>query len=176
MKLRGGAAQLNEEIEQFLKRAGQRRGERSQRDLAPQRPASRKAPPRKPPSPPRRVLCEEPVDVIPLDEPLRESVAASVEKHMQSATFTQRAEHLADEVVLGDLQMEEHLQTAFRHRVGTLAGDSPESSGPVTDVQTAVVTDLPSPAAALTQILRTPQGVREAVILSEVLARPEHRW
>ncbi len=120
---------MNDEIEKFLKRAGQRRGERTQRDAPPRPSAGRKQPLRKPPAAPRRNLREEPVDVIPLDEPLRESIAASVDKHMGSGAFSQRADHLADDVVRGELQMEQHLQTAFRHRVGTLASDSPRAAG-----------------------------------------------
>ncbi|MEX2115165.1 MAG: hypothetical protein WD845_18370 [Pirellulales bacterium] len=176
---RGQAAQLNQEIEQFLKRAGQRRGESPQRERAATASESRPRAPRKPPAPQQRPsLRDEPidVDVVPLDEPRRDSVAASVERHMQSGSFAQRAEHLADDIVRADQEMEDHMQAAFGRRVGTLAGETPAASGPVTDVQTSVVTDAPSPAAAFAQILRTPQGMREAVVLSEILARPEHRW
>ena len=51
------------------------------------------------------------------------TVAESVEKHMADRGFNQRAEHLADDIVRADQQMESHLQKAFGHRVGTL-GDT----------------------------------------------------
>jgi hypothetical protein len=174
---RGQTAQLNEEIEQFLKRAGQRRGENQPRERATRQPESRPRAPKQPPAPPRQPLRESPVDadVVPLDEPRRESVAASVEKHLKTGTFEKRAAHLADDIVRADQQMEEHLQTAFGRRVGTLAGE-PQAKAPVTDTPTAAVEDAPSAAAAFAQILRTPQGMREAIVLGEILARPEHRW
>ena len=114
--------------------------------------------------------------MVPLEEPRRESVAASVEKHLKTGTFEKRAAHLADDIVRADQQMEEHLQAAFGRRVGTLAGDAPAAKSPVTDTPTAAVEDAPSAAAAFAQILRTPQGMREAIVLGEILARPEHRW
>ena len=95
---------------------------------------------------------------------------------MDERVFTQRAEHLADDIVRGDQQMEAHLQKAFGRRVGTLEGDTPESAGPMTDVQTAVVTDAPSAAAAFAELLRTPQGMRQAIVLGEILAPPRDRW
>jgi hypothetical protein len=174
---RGQTAQLNEEIEQFLKRAGQRRGEGQQRERASRPPESRPRAPKQPPAPPRPSLRETPVDadVVSGDESRRDSVAASVEKHLQTGTFEKRAAHLADDITRADQQMEQHLQEAFNRRVGTLAG-TPVASAPVTDAATAPVEDTPSAAAAFAQILRTPQGMREAIVLGEILARPEHRW
>jgi hypothetical protein len=61
--------------------------------------------------------------------------------------------------------------------VGTLAGEAPVAKGgPVNDTPTAAVEDAPAAAAAFAQILRTPQGMRQAIVLGEILARPEHRW
>lgn len=174
---RGQTAQLNDEIEQFLKRAGQRRGENQPRERATRPPESRPRAPKQPPAPPRQPLREAPVDadVVLVDEPRRESVADSVEKHLQTGTFEKRAAHLTDDITRAEEQMEEHLQAAFGRRVGTLAG-APVAKGPVTDAPTAAVEDAPSAAVAFAQILRTPQGMREAIVLGEILARPEHRW
>jgi hypothetical protein len=114
-------------------------------------------------------------DVVLLDEPRRESVASSVEKHLQTGSFEKRAAHLTDDITRAEEQMEEHLQAAFGRRVGTLA-DAPIAAGPVTDTPVAAIDDAPPAAAAFAQILRTPQGMREAIVLGEILARPEHRW
>ncbi len=176
---RGPAAQLNEEIEQFLKRAGQRRGENQPRERATRPPESRPRAPKQPPAPPRQPLREAPIDadVVLLDEPRHESVAASVEKHLQTTSFEKRAAHLTDDITRAEEQMEEHLQSAFGRRVGTLAGEAPVAKGgPVNDTPTAAVEDAPAAAAAFAQILRTPQGMRQAIELGEILARPEHRW
>ena len=162
------ASQLNSEIEQFLKRASQRRGERPASERASRAAA---APPKAPPKPPQ----EEPADVQPIEHRDFDSVTASVEKHLSRRGFSERAEHLADDIVRADEQMEQHLQKAFGHRVGTLSSDA-ASGAPVTDVETAVKTDAPSAAASLAAALASPQGARQALVLGEILARPEHRW
>ena len=84
----GGQAPLNAEIDQFLKRAVQRRGDRGGRE-----PAA-KAPPKAQPRPPR----EASVDVESVSSQSFSDVAASVEKHLGNRGFKQRAEHLADDI------------------------------------------------------------------------------
>jgi hypothetical protein len=160
-----GQAQLNAEIEQFLKRAGQRRGEKQ-----PRQQAATKAPPKAPPRPPR----EEPVDVEPVSK--RDDVARSVEKHLGNRGFSQRAEHLAEEVARADQQMEEHLQQAFSHKVGTLGGAEPPSETPLTDTQTTVQSQRSAMATAIAGILADPQNIRQMIVLKEILDRPESRW
>ncbi len=160
-------SQLNAEIEQFLKRATQKRGERPMRERA------AGSQPKAPPRPPR----EEPVDVEPIERRGFNSVAASVEKHMANRGFSERAEHLTDDISRADEQMEEHLQKAFGHRVGTLPSDAASAAAaPVNDAETAVTFQPSGVAASLAAALATPQGMRQAVVLSEILARPEHRW
>ena len=78
---------------------------------------------------------------------------------------------------MSDQQMEAHLQKAFSHKVGTLAGASPQdSAAPVTDTPSQVTDEGSSIAAGLAAMLATPQGMRQAVVLGEILVRPEHRW
>jgi hypothetical protein len=161
------ASQLNAEIEQFLKRASQRRGERPSRERA------RAAAPQPPPKPPH----QEPREVRLVERRDFDAVAASVEKHLANRGFSERAEHLADEVARADEEMERHLQQAFSHRVGTLASDAALApASPVTDAQPTVKSEPPSAAASLAAILASPQGMRQAIVLAEILARPEHRW
>lgn len=169
-------AQLNAEIEQFLRRAGERR-ERS-------RPPS--ASPPKPPQAPRpaapvgaerRPRSEKRPGAPPPPEPRRReisTVAAEVEQYMGQRGFAQRTEHLADDIVKADAQMEEHLKQAFSRKVGTLDDASPAAAGPVTDVAPAI--QAASPAESFAGMLANPQNVRQAIILTEILARPEHRW
>lgn len=160
------ATQLNDEIEKFLKRA-KGRSEKPQR----QRMVS---PP--PPAPPRQ-LVERPVDAEIVERRDFDSVAASVEKHLADRGFSKRTEHLADDIVRADQQMESHLQKAFSHQVGRLTSPGEKATeAPVTDTVTAVVNDPQSAAAALGALLANPQNIRSAVILKEILDRPEHRW
>jgi hypothetical protein len=156
---------LNAEIEQFLKRANDRRGDRSRRV------PTAKTPPKPPPR-------EQPVDVHPIEQRELSSVSASVEKHMANRGFTQRAEHLADDIVRADQEMEQHLQKSFDRHVGTLGDSAPKTSAtPATDAEP--VTDRAEPSAVsatLTGWLADPKNLKQAVILSEILQRPESRW
>ncbi len=171
--LTGGPSQLNAEIEQFLKRATERRGDRAVRERA----ANVKPPPKAPQKPLRDTRREQPLDVEPLAQRELSSVAASVEKHMADRGFTSRAEHLADDIVRADQQMESHLQKAFGHRVGTLPDSAPKASAtPATDSVPQVVEGISPVAAGVVAILADPKNIRQAIVLSEILERPEHRW
>jgi hypothetical protein len=171
----GDPSQLNAEIEQFLRRATERRGDRSGRERA----GSVKPPPKAPQKPLRDTRREQPVDVVPIERPQLSSVSASVEKHLteRDRGFTSRAEHLADDIVRADQQMEDHLQKAFSHRVGTLPDTAPKASTtPATDTVPQVVAGISPVAAGVIAILSDPKNLRQAVVLSEILDRPEHRW
>lgn len=169
---------LDAEIEQFLRRADQRKGNRSQQ----KRPAQQQQPPKPPPKPASRSLASDadisgPITAEALDDRGLSSIAASVEQHIGSRGFAQRAEHLADDIVRADQQMEEHLQKSFNRKVGTLDSTAQaRSMAPVTDTAAKTDTGPQSQAAVLAELLASAQGVRQAVILSEILERPEHRW
>lgn len=175
---RSGQAQLNAEIEQFLKRAEQRRSEGSRREgVAPRPPEPPQRRPATPEQPQRAQVPLEPASGSE-SEPRRDfsSVATSVEQHLGNRGFGQRAEHLADDIVRADQQMEEHLQKAFGHRVGTLGESTPGRLAPATDVAATVSADASSTILALADMLTSPQKIRQAIVLREILDRPEHRW
>jgi hypothetical protein len=177
----GPAAQLNAEIEQFLKRAGQRRGEkapaqqqqRSTRTAGP--PPAPKAPPKVPVTARREAPREQPIDVMPIESHRLSTVAESVAQHLDQRKFSQRAEHLAEEVAHADEQMEAHLEQVFSHQVGTLGAGGSRSLAPSTDAP-AKPAAAASRAAAYAQLLGTRQGMKQAIVLQEILARPEQRW
>lgn len=166
-----GTTQLGAEIEEFLKRASQRRTEKGRGEKG----AGNK-PRREPPAPPqpRKPLREAPVDVEPLDKSDFNSVSESVEKHMANRGFTERAEHLADDIVRADRQMEQHVQEAFGRRLGTLGSD-PVPTVPVTDAPPQPTLDQ-SPAARLAALLTQPNSLGNLIAAKEILDRPEHRW
>jgi len=161
-------SKLNDEIDQFLKRANVRRGDRPKQAAPIARPA--KAPPKS--------LVERRLDAKPVTPREKSSVAASVEKHLSNRTFSQRADHLAEDIVRGDQQMEQHLQKAFSHRVGTLSDvqQPTGSQAPATDTETAVVVAPNSAANAIAGLLADPTTFRQMIILHEILQRPENRW
>jgi hypothetical protein len=164
-------AELNAEIEQFLKRAearrgeGQRRGQAAKAVKAPAKPAAKQPP--QPPTPRREPRTRRGFG----------DVAESVEKHLGHRGFESRTEHLADDIVRADQQMEDHLQKAFSRKVGTLDDSGDASKAPLTDAQTAaVLADGPSAETGIAIVLANPQTLKQAVVLTEIFARPEHRW
>lgn len=162
------------DIEDFLRRAAQRREQKPapvQRQPAPQQPAPRQ---------PQRLVEPEIVEEIQIIEPdiLRgETVAEHVSGHIQTAGFEERLSHLGEDVDHSDDRMEAHLHDVFEHDLGqlgaktsiaeesTLDDDSPPPKGPAR-LSTADV------LAMLSQ----PDSIRQAIILTEILNRPEDRW
>ncbi len=115
-----------------------------------QRPARRSVIPRK-----RKTLAE------------RATETAAARK-----TKTSMAEHaasLGQQIIRDDAQFDVQLKAKFDHTVGTLAG----SSVPAVDL-VPVAAD--SPAAQIAAMLAKPDGVRQAIVLNEILNRPSDRW
>ncbi len=164
-------AKLNTEIEQFLKRASERKGERLKRE-SPVKPAP------KPPKPaPKQPLRETAAAIEPLPQRSFDSVASSVEKHLGHRGFKQHAEHLADDIVRADQQMEDHLQKAFSRKVGTLGDAKPSSAQPATDsVPAATTADRSEAGLALAGMLANPQTLKQMIVLNEILRRPDDHW
>jgi predicted flap endonuclease-1-like 5' DNA nuclease len=168
-----GQSQLNAEIEQFLKRAGDRPSREPA--LTPQPKTTQPKTPKR--TSPKSLTREQPLDAEPVERRDFTSVGASVEKHLANRGFTQRAEHLADDIVRADQEMEQHMQKAFGRRVGTLGDETAKtSSTPVTDVEPVSAAPRSPAADTLGNLLSNPQNVKQAVILNEILQRPEHRW
>jgi hypothetical protein len=168
-------AKLNTEIEQFLKRAGERQGDRLKRE-SPVKPAQR-PPKQTPKQPPRQPTREASVAVEPLPQRSFDSVASSVEKHLGHRGFEARSEHLADDIALADEHMEDHLRKAFNRKVGTLGEAKPSGSQPATDsVPAATTADRSDVGLALAGMLANPQTLKQMIVLNEILRRPDEHW
>ncbi len=175
----GGGQQgpIARELEEFLRRAG---GQPQARPLQqpgsppPQRPASppQQRPPARPPAArplPARPAIPQPAAPQEIDEL---EVIESVADHVSSSVGGLRSqlEHRADQPAgfAGDMN----------HRV------RPVSSGSVPAVplaepvaQAEIVESLPATAAAgLAAMLADPGSLRQAILINEILQRPEHRW
>jgi hypothetical protein len=102
----------------------------------------------------------------------RKSVADHVAEQVtaRAENLAAHASKLGQRIVAEDTQFDVQLKSKFDHTVGTL-GDSETSA-------TADATSLPSdtPAAQLAAMLANPSGVRQAVIVNEILRRPSDRW
>jgi hypothetical protein len=102
----------------------------------------------------------------------RKSVAEHVAEQVTSRaeSLASHASKLGQRIVVEDQQFDVQLKAKFDHTVGTLAGND------------AFATDEPSPApidtpaAQLAAMLANPGGIRQAVLVNEILRRPSDRW
>lgn len=100
-----------------------------------------------------------------------EHVAEQVSAHARE--LAAKASQLGQRIASEDQQFDVQLRAKFDHTLGTLAGGpvpaaaEPASSGP-----------LPSdtPAAQIAALLANPTGIRQAVLINEILRRPSERW
>lgn len=133
-------------------------------------PVARRVPPAK--ASPWEAVTAEVVEAEPVEaEPLRrEAVAAHVAQHVNTGDIQRHTAQLGAEVALADDKVEARLQQKFDRAVGRLHG---ATQPPAALAPTAPP---PAPAAEIAALLRNPTSVRQAIVLNEILTRPEHRW
>src|SRR5206468_3520410 len=166
--------------EEFLRRVAQMRAQAEaqargqQQRPAPQRPPQK--PQRTPPAarlvpPPQPSPTSQPLPVEVVDAELADTadrfgqrVRSDLRESEQIAEHTR---HLGKEVDGTDTKMQAHLHQVFDHKLGQLKSSS---------VETALVTaDRTAAELSLDHIRRmlgSPQSVRDAIIMSEILRRP----
>jgi hypothetical protein len=154
---------VEDEIGEFLRRAAGRRGGQ--------------APARRPPPPPPVPVEAE----VVLERPPGDQVKEHVGEYLNTGSFARRAAHLGERVSGTEKQTAQHLQQAFGHDVSQLAGKPGEASqAPAVEEASDAedrLTELPSTAAAgLAAMLSNAESIRQAIIINEILPRPEHRW
>lgn len=166
------------DIEEFLRRAAERRKKQlkqKQGGEAGQQPQQQRQPPVQRPTraqqPPRRlVISEDQVEVVrDRKTDLRdESVTQHVARHLDSSSITEHASHLAENLEQADERLEERLHEKFDHDLGSLQDRKrQEHVAPIVTVQAI------SPMANdLIDMLKSPKSVRQAIIIAEVLKRP----
>lgn len=182
---RGGGHPLEDEIGEFLRRAAQRRGQPQPPTPRPQQPArpaqAGPRPPRpgRPPVPPVPRRVEEPLDIEIIED-------AEPVGHLRGELSREKLGHLQTHIGRGTVppverKIGDHLHETFDHQVGHLGGPPGDAARP-TDIQEAgspddAVSPWPSTAAAgLAAMLSSGEGVRQAILIHEILDRPEHRW
>lgn len=161
---------MAKDIEEFLKMAAARRREAQPTQSAPAptqppRPAPQKVPPKqkKPPTRPSLVSESEIEVVTP-----RESVAKHVEKRIDTRRIQKQVEKLGEKVGQADDILEARLHQTFDHQVGRLAQPGSATAGSEVKPQA-----LPRTARTLAAMIASPQNVQQAIIMSEILKRPE---
>lgn len=151
---------LASEIEQFLQDAAQRKRDRGRR------------PPVKVmqvPAPQPQLATEAEV----LSPPTGEAVSDSVERHLDTGGFALRANSLTEDMECADAEREEHRKKTFDRQIGSLTDTSRSEPSPSAagEAQPAGAN-----ASAIANLLAKPESVRQAIVLNEILNRPEDRW
>ena len=180
---------MKDEVEDFLRRVAQMRaqaeaqakGQQPQQRPAPPKPPKQQRPRRPPPPPPPARLVparQETPPFAPAVEPEIIDAELSERADRVSRQVTedlrgteQIAEHtrlLGAEVDMADDKLEAHLHQVFDHQLGRLKTTASATA--------AQAVDKPLPDMTLDEIqrlLRNPGAIRDAIIMTEILKRPE---
>ena len=160
---------LESELEGFLKRA---RGEAAKPPEPPRQKEKKKKAQRKLVAENRPLSQRsEPVEAQVVEDAPRRLAPRLEQQHLDTSQFDQRAKnmtHISREAE----EMASHVHQTFDHQLGTLGG---RASASESESGTAPQ-PTPEPAAPLAALLGDPHSLRNAIIMHEILARPEHRW
>lgn len=196
---------IRSEVEEFLRRVGQKvEGERPAKPQQQQQPPQRrKQPPRievfddesgfdvpqrpkqshrkrQPPAKTQPPTPPQPKPLAPLrpsDQGIErgETVAQHVAQHLSHQDdFVRRASQLGEDLAQTDERLEARLHEKFDHGLGNLAAR--REAREAADLVEAGITGTPTAAENLLEMLSTPQGVQQAIIMNEILNRPADRW
>jgi len=174
---------MKDEVEDFLRRVAQMRAqaEAQARQRSRQAPPQSQHPPRPPrQQPPQRLVPQAPdpayappvpVEVI-VDAELADNadrvarqVAADLRGTDQIAEHTR---HLGEEVDAADTKMQAHLHQVFDHQLGRLKASGGETALVKADRSSAELS-----LDEIMRLLRSPGSIRDAIVMSEILRRPE---
>jgi len=157
---RNQSGRIQEQIDEFLRRAAQRRGGQ---------PAAAEPEPAETPA-------EE-------DAPVGGRVGQQAQKYLDTSDFRRRSEELGGEIAQADQQFTQHVGQAFSGEVGRLASRPGEAAQPVevAEVEAAgpeylsrpTLDALPEAGSGLADLLGSPANIAQAVIMAEILRRPE---
>jgi hypothetical protein len=103
----------------------------------------------------------------------RKTVAEHVAEQVTSRaeSIASHASRLGQRIIAEDQQFDVQLNAKFAHTIGTLSGSEASAAAEPTSPPPA-----DSPAAQLASMLANPGGIRQAVLVNEILRRPSDRW
>lgn len=189
---------MNNEVEEFLRRAAQRRAQveaqmraqaeaKAQRQPAPPPQQQRMAPPQSvfqpqqpqtPTFPTAQIVPAQIVSAELADQSDR--LGSGVSQHLRgSQQIAQHVEELGDAVEMADDNLEARLHNTFDHQVGRLkkiASEPVKVIPPERMAATVTAAAYSTSAAGLMAMFRTKTDVRNAILLSEIISRPTDRW
>lgn len=156
-------AQANDEVSEFLRRAAQQRGEGTAGGIEVVGPSH-----------------EAPVEVEIIDDvSIGGGVGQHVRQHLDTHEFGDRASHLGHGVEEEVEELQDHLAETFDHQIGQFARSSSAPDPPTKSASPVADRDKVAATAAMGDIgalLQDPGSIRNAIVLKEILDRPEYRW
>ncbi|WP_425613894.1 hypothetical protein NA78x_003738 [Anatilimnocola sp. NA78] len=166
---------MRDEVEEFLRRAAQRRAQaeakrRGELQQAAQPRTPRPEPISRPPLSTPKLPIEPLVEIIEAEDAgTSDRFSTSVQQNLRgSSEISRHASNLGAEVDLADDKLEARLHQTFDHQIGALKD--------TTTAAKVIVAGGTAGAFSVTEMLASPQNIRNAIILNEIFARPEHRW
>ena len=103
----------------------------------------------------------------------RESIADHVQHHIREGGIDDRDSHLASGIENRDEKMDEHLHEVFDHNLGTLRTRAPiEAAAKVKRRATGYGMN----AAEILKAFESPEDIRKAIILKEILTPKSLEW
>lgn len=172
---------MSGDIEDFLRRAAQRRQARQQKQAGsappPRRPRPEYTDARRERLPQQQSELDEPVVAEVVNEPLAKRLAdmkqAQADAHAARDRATETVRQQRRQAERGESSSPQHEpaagETAPPAKTETAARLDAGQADPASDSPNETVRQL-------LQALRSPQGLRNAVLLHEILDRPTHRW
>jgi hypothetical protein len=153
---------LASEVDEFLRRASERNKSKGTRRAA--EAAKREA---------KSVAAK-----VVKERSVGGQVSAHVNQYLDEQEFKRRTEQLGSEVAHIDSEIEQHLHKTFDHAIGNLAGVQGEAAVAPMAIESSefAAGDLDAATANIYTLLSNPESIREAIILNEILHRPEERW
>jgi hypothetical protein len=151
---------IQEEIDEFLRRASQRRSDR---------------PPASPADQPRPPLAAE---IIEAEAPVGARMARQVDQDMDTSEFGRRTAQLGEEVAQTDEEFAERADEVFGHKVSGLAMRPGETAAPpqadeTSEAPQTQVAAMTETTLGIATMLRDPNQILQALVMSEILRRPE---
>jgi hypothetical protein len=99
-------------------------------------------------------------------------VSEYVQRHLDTRDFQQRASAIT-KVDQADEQLEQRLHQHFDHQVGTIGGQAEAKQ--IAAAASAAATATKVTAGGVYAMLKDPNSLRNAIILQEILRRPDER-
>jgi hypothetical protein len=172
---------MKDEVEEFLRRVAKMRAEaEAQGKNQPQRPPQKlpqKQPQQPTPAQPRLTprptpTIAQPLEAEVVDTELAERsdrVSRQVSADMRGTQeISEQTRRLGQEVDLADEKLEAHLHQVFDHQLGRLKKTASDTAGqPISQTPADMTVE------DVRRLLLSPTSLRDAIIMAEVLRRPE---